>query len=70
MNIELTPEQITEMGKMWGKTYLECLPAEEVLSHFEPQELLSHFKPRDILAVLTPRDILAVLKPQELFALP
>lgn len=41
MQIELTPEQITEMGKMWGRVYLNSLPVEQRLTGLKLEEILA-----------------------------
>jgi len=74
MDIEMTAEQIADLGKRWGNAYLSSLPVDELLNHydrqkilaqFKPQEILSQFKPQEILAELKPEDILSQFKPQQ-----
>jgi hypothetical protein len=70
MTIELTPEEITEMGKMWGNSYLSTLKAEDVLPYFEStlkvEDVLPYFKPQEILAHFQPKDILSEMDHQQL----
>jgi len=68
MNVELTPEEITEMGKMWGQVYLSGLTIEEVLNHFETEKIMSQFKVEDRLVGLNPEDRLAGLNPEDRLA--
>jgi len=75
MDIEMTAEQIADLGKRWGNAYLSSLPVDELLEHydrqkilsqFEPQEIFSQFEPQERLVGLEPQEILAGLKPQQL----
>jgi hypothetical protein len=77
MNLEMTPEQVAELGKLWGDAFLSSLSVEELLEHydrqkilsqFKPQEILTQFKPQDILTQFKPQDILTQFKPQEILA--
>ena len=52
MNIELTPEKVREVGKIWGKTYLSWLSPEERLMGLKPEEQLMGLKPEERLAGL------------------
>ena len=65
MAIELTPEQVTEIGKVWGNLYLSTLGAKEVVSRFQPQEILSQFQPQEILSKIDHQEILKGLSRQE-----
>ncbi len=49
---ELTPEKVTEIGKIWAETILASLPIDEVLSRYKPEEILSLLKPEEIDAYL------------------
>jgi hypothetical protein len=73
MNIQLTPEDVSELGKQMGDIWfanltvdemLDRLGREEVLSHFKPEEVLPHFKPADRLAGLEPKEVLPHFKPE------
>jgi hypothetical protein len=41
MNLDLTPEQVREIGKIWGDTYLSTLSPEERLAGLKPKERLA-----------------------------
>ncbi|KHD05135.1 hypothetical protein PN36_09980 [Candidatus Thiomargarita nelsonii] len=64
MSLELTPKQITEMGKMWGDVYLSGLGVDERLAGLPPKEVMSHFKPQDVLPYFKAQDVLPYFKPQ------
>ncbi len=66
MNLEMTPKQVADLGKIWGNAFLSSLSVEELLEHYDRQKILSQFKPQERLAGLEPQDILSQLKPQEL----
>ncbi|MEN8220456.1 MAG: hypothetical protein ABFS56_29725 [Pseudomonadota bacterium] len=68
MNLEMTAEQVAELGKIWGNAFLSSLSVEELLEHYDRQKILSQFKPQERLAGLKPQDILTQLKPQERLA--
>ncbi len=68
MKLEVTEEQIAEMGKRWGETYLSSLPTEEVLSHYDPQEVLSHYDPQEVLSHYDPQEVLSHYDPQEVLS--
>ncbi len=44
MAVELTPDEVFEMGKMWGSTYLSTLKVEDVLPYFKLQDILAQFQ--------------------------
>jgi hypothetical protein len=60
MKHELTPEQVIEMGKMWGDVYLSTLNPEERLRGLGPEELL-----KALLKRLSPGQIEACLRKLE-----
>jgi hypothetical protein len=62
---ELTPEQLTEVGKFWGAIYLSKLSAEERLAGLSPTERLRGLKPEERLWGLKPEERLSGLKPEE-----
>lgn len=66
MSIELTPEEVTKIGKMWGDSYLSMLNTEERLAGLKPQEVLTTFKPAERLAGLKLEEVLTTFKPQEI----
>ena len=57
MNQELTPEQVIEMGKMWGDVYLSTLNPEELLKKFGPEKVLEKFSPEERLRGLSVKEI-------------
>jgi hypothetical protein len=57
MKAELTEEQLTEMGKMWGDWFLSHRTVDEVLKHFPKEEVLSRFNPVERLAGLKPQEM-------------
>lgn len=65
MNIELTPEQVMEMGQMWGEIHLSLLPVEQRLAGLAPAERLTGLKPQEVLSLFPPEERLKGLKPQE-----
>jgi hypothetical protein len=65
MNIELTPEQLMEMGKMWGDWYLSELSVEQRLAGLAPAERLRGLKPEERLRGLKPQEVLSQFKPEE-----
>ena len=64
MNFELTPEDVSELGKQMGEIWLANLTVDERLAGLEPKEVLSHFKPKDMLPHFKPADRLAGLEPE------
>ncbi len=69
MNIELTPEQIMEIGKTWNYALLDMLPPEELLAHVTLEERLAGLQPEERLAGLQPEERLAGLTPEDLAAI-
>jgi hypothetical protein len=53
---ELTPEQLTEVGKFWGPIYMSKLSVEERLAGLSSEDLLGHFKPEERLIGLKPEE--------------
>ena len=68
MKIEVTPEDVTELGKQFGNIWLANLTMDDVLARFESREVLSHFKPVDRLAGLEPKEVLSHFRPVERLA--
>jgi hypothetical protein len=68
MTVELTPEDIAEMGEMWGSTYLSTLKVEDVLPYFKPQEILAQFQPKEILSEIDHQQFLKALPLDEIEA--
>jgi hypothetical protein len=49
MAVELTSEEITEIGKMWGEVFLSSLSVEERLAGLKPEERwLAGLKPEEV----------------------
>jgi hypothetical protein len=48
MSMEMTPEEVTELGKQLGEIWLANLTVDELLDRFGREEVLSHFKPEVI----------------------
>jgi hypothetical protein len=68
MDIEMTAEQIADLGKRWGNAYLSSLPISELLEHYDRQTIFAQFKPQEILSLFDPQERLVGLKPQEIFS--
>ena len=68
MSIEMTVEQITEMGKFWGNTFFSGLTPKERVAGLKPAEVLAEFKPAEVLAEFKPAERVAGLKPAEVLA--
>lgn len=69
----LTPEQVTEMGKLFSRQVLQCLPPEERLAGLKPEERLAGLSPetgkrlgKHLLQSLLPEERLAGLSIEEL----
>ena len=48
MAATFSPEEITEMGKMWGEHLLSRLSVEERLAGLKPEEVLRNYTPEEI----------------------
>ncbi|MEN8218945.1 MAG: hypothetical protein ABFS56_21755 [Pseudomonadota bacterium] len=57
MDIEMTAEQIADLGKRWGNAYLSSLPVDELLDNYDRQKILSQFDSQEILAGLKPQQL-------------
>jgi hypothetical protein len=68
MSLELTPEQISEMGKMWGNVYLSGLGVEERLAGLSLKEVLPHFKLTDVVKQFSPAKVVEQFSPAERLA--
>jgi hypothetical protein len=42
MSLELTPEQVRNIGRNWGKRYLETVPLKEQLAGANPADVITH----------------------------
>lgn len=52
MKIQFTPEQVMEIGEVWGDLYLHNLPAEKRIAGLNLSERLADIKPEEIEAYL------------------
>jgi hypothetical protein len=68
MNLELTPTQVQEMGKIWGKRYLETLPVEKRLAGVKVADRLAGVKVADRLAGVKPEEVFSLFKPADIEA--
>jgi len=64
-HLELTPEQVTEMGKFWWPLFQSKLSVEERLAGLSPAEVLGRLKPEERLVGLKPEEVLGRFKPEE-----
>ncbi len=62
MQIQLTNEEVLEMGQVFGDIFLKITPPEDVLSNFTPEERLAGLAAEERLAGLDPNVIAAYLK--------
>jgi hypothetical protein len=65
MRIELTPEDVTEVGKMWDNTLLQRLSVEQRLQGIDPEIILNHFDIAERLRGIEPEERLRGLEPEE-----
>ncbi|MBF0227466.1 MAG: hypothetical protein HQK76_18630 [Desulfobacterales bacterium] len=65
MKIEITPEDVKNVGKEWINAILSGLKPEERLSGLKPEERLSGLKLEERLLGLKPEKRLFGLKPEE-----
>ncbi len=63
--MELTPEKVTELGKMWADLILSGMSPDDVLSRYSPDDILSRYKPEERLRGLGPEERLRGLGPEE-----
>jgi len=68
MKTELTPEKISEIGKMWTDAILAGMTPEERLAGLKPEERLAGLKAEERLAGLKAEERLAGLKAEERLA--
>ena len=57
MQIDLTPEYITELGKIWGEAFLTNIPVEQRLAGLKPEDVVRNYRVEEILASLKPEEI-------------
>jgi hypothetical protein len=53
MSLDLTPEQIKNLGEMWGDVLVPTIPLEERLANTNPSEVINLFKEQNQLAKLS-----------------
>jgi len=77
MKTELTPEQISEMGRKWFDMVFSTLPAEEVMSRYRyddrlrgipSDEVMSKYRPEERLKGIRTEELLKNLRPEEIEA--
>ena len=68
MKIQFTPEQVMEIGEVWGDVYLHNLPTEKRIAGLKPEERIAGLKPEERIAGLNLAERLAGIKPEELEA--
>lgn len=66
--LELTPEKVTEMGKMWADLILSGMSPDDILARYSPDEILSRYKPEERLKGLGPEERLKGLSAEEIEA--
>jgi hypothetical protein len=66
MNIQLTPEQMAEMGQLFGEGFLSTLSPEKRLMGLKPEERLMGLKPEERFMGLKPEERLAGLSRSEI----
>jgi hypothetical protein len=66
--VEISLEELIELGKEWQGLMLASLPAEEVLTHFKPEERLAGLEPEEVLTHFKPEERLAGLPIEEIEA--
>jgi hypothetical protein len=59
MTLDLSPQQIEDMGQMWGDVLLPTIPLEKRLAGANPVDVITHLKPKpgEILAGLSADEI-------------
>jgi len=63
--LELTPEKVKEMGKMWADMVLSGMSVDDVLARFSPDDVLSRYKPEEVLSRYKPEEVLSLYNPEE-----
>ena len=67
--LEITPEDVIDLGERLMRCYVENLPIEERLAGLQPEERLAGLQPEERLAGLQPEERLAGLQPEEVLRL-
>jgi hypothetical protein len=68
---ELTPEQVREVGRLWGKDYFSTLSSQEkveLILTLPPEQRLAGVNPTDVMNYFKPEQLVAGLKPKERLA--
>ncbi|MDM8519469.1 hypothetical protein QUF64_05425 [Anaerolineales bacterium HSG6] len=65
LELEITPEDIMNLGKGVREGLLSTFSAEERLSGLKPTEVLSQYKPEERLVGLKPEEVLSQYEPEE-----
>jgi hypothetical protein len=68
MALDLSPQQIKEMGKMWGDVILPTLPIEKRLAGINSTEVMNYFKPEERLVGMKPEERFAGMSIEEIEA--
>ncbi len=62
VELNLTPEEITELGKEWGEAMLAGLPFDDMLSRYGKKEWLSRFTMDELLSQFSAEEIKSYLE--------
>jgi hypothetical protein len=65
MNIEMTPEEVMEMGEFWGDSFLSLLEVDDILPYFDSSQIVAKLSTEERLAGLNKKDFLAKLNTEE-----
>ncbi len=57
MDLEITPEHVEEMGRIFGEHLLSSMPLEKKMKGIKPKEILSMYKPEEILSIFEPEEL-------------
>jgi hypothetical protein len=68
MDIQFTPDQVMEIGEVWGDVYLHNLPPQEILSRYTPSQRVAGLRPEEVLSRYTLSERVAGFKPEEVFS--
>lgn len=68
MEIQFTPDQVMEIGEVWGDVYLHNLPLEKRVAGLKPEELFSRYTPSQRVAGLKLEEVFSSYKPEEIEA--
>ena len=66
--LEITPEDVIDLGERLMRCYVENLPIEERLAGLQPEERLVGLSPKEVLRLYKPEEILLTYRPEELLA--